>query len=106
MIALKLNLEVLVDVLERIHKALQFDVGPGAAVRWDAHSLLQIIGNCESTLNAAYALLEKNRRFARSGGVFRNFEWNMSVQQEAEALKQRIQRHNSRILLAIAPFEL
>lgn len=77
-----------------------------ARLRWDWCSLSQIIGNCEQTLKDCYLLLDRNGRFASNSGALRSIEWNMLVQSDADQLRQRIQQHNTKILLALAPFEM
>lgn len=102
-----INLENLVKVVESADDQIQCMMrGDDARVRWDGRSLLQIIGDCEPTLLVAHDLLERNRRYANPGGARRNWSWHLTVADDAKVLLQRLQRHNTKIMLAIAPFEL
>jgi hypothetical protein len=76
-------------------------------VRWDRGSLLDIIGDYHETLAECRRLLEDNRRYgASANNPLRNIEWNALVQPNVDRLRHRIQLHNSRIQIALKPFEM
>ncbi|KAF4983944.1 hypothetical protein FZEAL_769 [Fusarium zealandicum] len=99
------NLDILTQVVTQAHSSLQRQ-GLNSQVRWDRGSLIEIIGDYESTLRECHELLSSNQRYRVGSNPLRNLEWNVLVQPSADQLRQRIVLHNSKVLHVLKPFEI
>ncbi|KAF5022559.1 hypothetical protein F66182_5392 [Fusarium sp. NRRL 66182] len=102
------NLGILTRVVVQADDSLQSQRrhSTPAKLRWDMASLMEIVGDYETTLRECYELLESNNRYRVGGNPLRNLEWNVLVQPMADQLRQRIILHNSKILHVLKPFEI
>ncbi|KAF7561449.1 hypothetical protein G7046_g2690 [Stylonectria norvegica] len=100
------NLDILSQVVHQATNSLQTQGAYNAVARWDPASLDQIIGDYGGTLRECEALLRSNDRYRVGSTALRNVEWNVLVQPSADALRQRIALHNSKILHFLKPFEI
>lgn len=99
------NLDTLSSVVNQASGHLQRQ-GAYAVPRWHPSSLYQIIGDYHDTLRECRELINTNWRYGESSSVIRNLEWNMLVQPSADALRQRILLHNSKVAQVLKPFEM
>ncbi|KIX08130.1 uncharacterized protein Z518_02786 [Rhinocladiella mackenziei CBS 650.93] len=100
------SLDSLVRVLESARSQVQSGINPQGLPRWNLSSLNEIIGDYQATINECRRLLVANRRYGQRVGPLRNIEWNILIQPEANALKERILLHNSKILIILKPLEI
>lgn len=101
------NLDILSSVIAQAESSLQKErQGVKTRVRWDRRSLIEIVGDYDSTLQECRELLASNARYRGGSGPFRNLEWNLLVQPTADQLRQRIILHNSKVLHILKPFEM
>lgn len=100
------GLDILCEVVSRATESLQGQTPYHVAARWDPISLNQIIGDYRSTLEECRDLLMANERYRAGSGPLRNLEWNVLVQPQADALRQRIMLHHVKIQHLLKPFEI
>ncbi|KAJ4123185.1 hypothetical protein NW768_009713 [Fusarium equiseti] len=104
---LKTSLEELEKAVSRAqqsllnHGALETDRLGG-----DRDSLLEIIGDYNTTLQECHQLLHDNKRYAETTGPIRNINWNINIMPQVEHLRGRIQMHNSRVQHILKPFQM
>ena len=75
---------------------------------WDQDTLLEIIGDYDTTLNECMRLLHDNKNYAVTTGLvpLRNIGWHLMVEPSVAKLRSRIILHNSKINHFLRPFEM
>lgn len=97
--ALYRSLLALDDIIRDADRGLKQQLA-NIRLRCDWRSLSEIIGDCKSTLDDCRELLSRNKRFADSSGPVQNIEWNIFVQSDIKALRQRVRQHVEKISIA------
>lgn len=103
------NLKILTSVVLRAEESLvSHDVRSSGHIRWDPASLMDIIGDFQSTLDECLQLLRDNWRYsvAATDNPVRGIQWNVILQPTVDRLRVRIQMHTSRIMNVLKPFEM
>ncbi len=101
------NLTILTRVVRGAQQSLaEHGAEPAVHPRWHLESLLDIVGNYETTLNECRQLINENKRFNETTGVGRNLEWNYMVQPAVDRLQERLLLYNARLLNVLKPFEM
>jgi hypothetical protein len=80
--------------------------GPPPQKDWDLTSLREIIGDYYKTLTDCEKLLLENHEFKKSQNFAYNIEWNLVLQPKVDQLRQRLDSHNTKILILLKPLEL
>lgn len=73
---------------------------------WDLSSLREIIGDYYRTIQDCKKLIEENSNFRMDRNFAYNIEWNLVIQPKVNQLRQRLESHNSKILILLKPLEL
>ncbi|SPO05465.1 uncharacterized protein DNG_08152 [Cephalotrichum gorgonifer] len=101
------NLKILANVVHKAQESLRsHGVRNTDGIRWDPDTLLEIIGDFQSTLRECRQLLHDNKRYSAANNPLRSIEWNVLVQPTADRLRVRLQLHNARLQNVLKPFEI
>lgn len=100
------SLDILSDVVAKAQNSLHQQGPPNALVRWDPVSLGAIVGDYQATLAECHKLIDDNYRYNTGRSAVYSITWNALLQPAVDTLRQRIQLHNSKLLLVLKPFEM
>jgi hypothetical protein len=76
------------------------------AFGWDRDTLLDIVGDFETTLKECHLLVRTNNSYAAPSGPVINLRWNLVVMPIVERLRRRVLMHQSKIQHFLRPFEM